>query len=85
MPLYFFSSQRANRLPVTISSAGRDSVASMAAWRCVRGWRSRKHGPQLARLGDGAERGAVERLVRFVSVGEDFGRQGRRHETEQFV
>ena len=42
-------------------------------------------GPQLPRVGYGAEGGAVEWLVGFVGVGEDFERQGGRHETEQFV
>ena len=41
--------------------------------------------PHVPRLGNGADRALVNRLVRFVGEIKNVVRQARRHETEKFV
>src|SRR5438128_12512809 len=41
--------------------------------------------PNLARFGNGFDGGVVKRFVGFVSIGQKFKRQVRRHETEEFM
>ncbi len=49
-------------------------------------WRAKKaNRPHVPHLGNGVERGLVNRLVRFVGEIKNVVRQARRHEAEKFV